>query len=210
VRRAGRWGRRALPILALAVSIAGCSDSKTDAALHTGNPLRYLITLDQLVAPNFTVFTAAAPVMASTLAGGDATAAAALSHDGLQSAARVEFQRIESFATANGPLDVVATVERFGSIAGASSAYSAGTRRLDSRSGATPTSTGPLGDQAHAISVVKTTPAGFPAVEITIEWRIGNLVNIIVARGRYGGTRLDDVLVLAARQTANEVGVPAR
>ena len=117
MRRAGRWGRRALPILALAVSIAGCSGSKTDAALHTGNPLRYLITLDQLVAPNFTVFTAAAPVMASTLASGDATAAAALSHDGLQSAARVEFQRIESFATANGPLDVVATVERFGGIA---------------------------------------------------------------------------------------------
>ena len=58
--------------------------------------------------------------------------------------------------------------------------------------------------------MVKTTPAGFPAVEITIEWRIGNLVNIIVARGRYGGTRLDDALVLAARQTANEVGVPAR
>ena len=209
MRRAGRWGGSALRVLALAVSIAGCSDSGPDAALHTGNPLRYLIGIDQLAAPNFTVFTAAAPVNASTLSSGDATAAAALSHDGLQSAARVEFQRIENFPTANGPLDIVATVERFSSVAGASTAYGAGTRRLDSRPGATPTSTGSLGDAAHAISIVKTTPGGFPAVEITIEWRVENLVNVIVARGRYGGTRLDDVLVLAARQTANETGLPA-
>jgi hypothetical protein len=38
-------------------------------------------------------------------------------------------------------------------------------------------------------------------------WRVANLVNLIVARGRYGGTRLDDALVLAGVQTQNE-GAP--
>ena len=74
--------------------------------------------------------------------------------------------------------------------------------------GAVPTSTGPLGDEAHAISVVRTTSGGLQAVEITVVWRVGNLVNIIVARGRYGGTRLDDALVLAGLQTQNELPAP--
>jgi hypothetical protein len=203
MRSAGRRGRRAVPMLALLGAMAGCAGS--GASLYTGNPLRYLISIDQLVAPNFTVSTAAALVDAAALAGGDTVAATALSHDGLQSAASVEYQRAEDFSTANGPLDVVATVERFAAVAGARSAYLAAVQQLDARSGATPTSTGPLGDDAHAISVVKAAPGGLSAVEITIEWRVGNLVNIIIARGRYGGTRLDDVLVLANRQTANEV-----
>jgi len=206
MRRTGEWARRALPLLALVVCLAGCTTSSS-SGLRTGNPLRYLITVDQLVAPNFTVSSTAALVDASALAGGDTITAAALSHDGLQSAARVEFQRAEDFTIANGPIDIVATVEQLAADAGASSAYSADVQQLDHRSGATPISTGPLGDEAHAISVVKTTPGGLSAVEITIEWRVGNLVNIIVARGRYGGTRLDDVLVLANRQTANEVDV---
>ena len=63
-------------------------------------------------------------------------------------------------ARSNGPIDVVATVERFASIGGASSAYGASVRRLDAIPGAVPTSTGPLGDEAHAISVVRTTSSG--------------------------------------------------
>jgi hypothetical protein len=206
MRRAGGLARRALPLLALVACLAGCTGPSS--GLYTGNPIRYLITVDQLVEPNFSVSSTAALVDASALASGDTATAAALSHDGLRSAARVEFQRAEDFSIANGPIDIVATVERFGSDAGASSAYTADVRRLDGASGATPISTGPLGDEAHAISVVKTTSGGLSAVEITIEWRVGNLINIIVARGRYGGTRLDDVLVLANRQTANEVNVP--
>jgi hypothetical protein len=206
MRRAGGGARGAVSILAIAACVAGCAGSSS--GLHRGNPVRYLITVDQLVEPNFTVSTSAGVVDASALAGGDAAAAAALSRDGLQSAARVEFQRAEDFSIANGPIDVVATVERFASDSGAANAYGADVRQLDGRSGATPTSTGPLGDSAHAISVVKTTAGGLSAVEITIEWRVGNLVNIVVARGRYGGTRLEDALVLANRQTANEVNVP--
>jgi len=205
MRPAGGWGVRAVTPVALAMmTLAGCGmDASTTL---TGDPLRYLITIDQLVVADFTVSSPAAHVDADTLAQGDPGAASALAKGGLQSAATVEYQRNVEFITSNGPLDVVATVERFASASGASSVYGGDVRRLDALPGAIPASTGPLGDQAHAISTVKTTSDGFMAVEITVEWRVGNLVNIIVARGRYGGTRLDDALVLAAKQTANEVG----
>lgn len=199
MRRRGGWG---LAVLAFVVALSGCGSA--GGPLATGNPTRYLITIDQLVAPDFTVSSAAAPVSADTLAGVDSALAAALRTDGLQAAARVEYQRAADFSTANGPLDVVATAMQFASVAGASSAYTSAVRTLDALPGATPTSTGPLGDEAHAISVVKTTPSGLSAVEITLEWRVDNIVNILITRGRYGGTRLDDALVLAGLQTANE------
>jgi hypothetical protein len=199
MRRLGGWG---LAVLAFVVALSGCGSAGT--ALSTGDPTGYLITIDQLVAPDFTVSSPATHVTASTLANGDPVAAAQLMLDGLQAAASVEYQRDVEFSTANGPLDVVATAERFASVAGATSAYKTGVQRLDAQPGATPASTGPLGDQAHSISIVKTTSAGLQAVEITLEWRVGNIVNIIITRGRYGGTRLDDALVLANLQTANE------
>jgi hypothetical protein len=204
MRRLGTCG---LAVLIGVVALAGCGSA--GAALATANPTGYLITIDQLVAPDFTVSSAAAPVTASTLAGGDATVAASLTKDRLGTAASVEYQRAADFSTANGPLDVVATAMQFASVAGATSAYSTAVERLDALPGATPTSTGSLGDEAHAISVVKTTTGGLSAVEITLEWRVGNVVNVIVTRGRYGGTRLDDALVLANMQTANEVGPKA-
>lgn len=202
---AGGWGVRALTMVALGtLTLAGCGAS--GSATLSGDPLHYLITIDQLVVADFTVSSPAVHVDGATLAKSDAAVAAALATAGLQTAATVEYQRNVQFITSNGPLDVVATVERFASTGGASSVYAADVRRLDALQGATAASTGPLGDQAHAISTVKTTPDGFMAVEITVEWRVANLVNVIVTRGRYGGTRLDDALVLAAKQTANEVG----
>jgi hypothetical protein len=51
---------------------------------------------------------------------------------------------------------------------------------------------------------VRTAAGGLQAVEITVVWRVGNLVNIIIARGRYGGLRLDDALLIANVQTQNE------
>jgi hypothetical protein len=199
------WGDRFLVTAVAAIALAACgSDSP---ALLTGDPVHDLITLDQLVTPDFTVTTAAGRVDATALAAGAAGLASALTRDGLQSAARVEFQRGADFGTSNGPIDVVATVERFAALSGASSAYSASMRYLDSIPGAVRTSTGPLGDAAHAISVVRTTSGGLQAVEITVVWRVANLINLIVARGRYGGTRLDDALVLAGVQTQNE-GTP--
>jgi hypothetical protein len=202
VRRTGGWGACGTGVIVAAMTLAACGGTAT--SLATGDPLHALITLDQLVVPNFTVSSPAAHVDASTLADGDATLAAALTADGLQSAASVEYQRGVDFSTSNGPIDVVATVMRFASIAGASSAYNANVKRLDAMSGAVPASTGPLGDEGHSISVVRTTSGGLQAVEIDVVWRLGNLVNIIIARGRYGGTRLDDALVLAGVQTQNE------
>jgi hypothetical protein len=200
----GGWGACALATAALTATLSACGN--TDSRLSTGDPLHYLITIDQLITPDFTVSTAAAHVDASTLAGGDSAVAAALAANGLESAARVEYQRADDFSTSNGPLDVVATVERFATVAGATGAYGAAVHALDAMPNATPTSTGPLGDAAHAISVVKPTAGGLPAVEITVEWRVGNLLDTIITRGRYGGTRLDDALALAGRQTANESG----
>jgi hypothetical protein len=184
------------------MTLAACGG--TAPSLATGDPLHDLITLDQLVVPDFTISSPAAHVDMATLAAGDAALASALTSDGLQSAASVEYQRGVDFSTSNGPIDVVATVMRFASVAGASTAYSANVKQLNATSGAVPTSTGPLGDEGHSISVVRTTSAGLQAVEITVVWRLGNLVNIIIARGRYGGTRLDDALVLAGVQTQNE------
>ncbi len=202
MRRTGGWGACCCVVVAVAMGLTACGSD--GSSLATGDPLHDLITLDQLVAPDFTVSSPAAHVDASTLAGGDAALASAISAAGLQSAASVEYQRGIDFSTSNGPLDVVSTVMQFASIAGATSAYGANVKQLDAMSGAVPTSTGPLGDEGHSISVVRTTSGGLQAVEIAVVWRLGNLVNIIIARGRYGGLRLDDVLVLAGVQTQNE------
>jgi hypothetical protein len=202
VRRTGGWGACSTVVILASMTLAACGGTAT--SLATGDPLHDLITLDQLVAPNFTVSSPAAHVDASTLAGSDVGLASALTAGGLQSAASVEYQRGVDFSTSNGPLDVVATVMRFATIAGATRAYNANVKHLDAMSGAVPASTGPLGDEGHSVSVVRTTPGGLQAVEIDVVWRVGNLVNIIIARGRYGGTRLDDALVLAGVQTQNE------
>lgn len=202
MRRTGGWGACCCVVVAVAMGLTACGSD--GSSLATGDPLHDLITLDQLVAPDFTVSSPAAHVDASTLAGGDAALASAISAAGLQSAASVEYQRGIDFSTSNGPLDVVSTVMQFASIAGATSAYGANVKQLDAMSGAVPTSTGPLGDEGHSISVVRTTSGGLQAVEIAVVWRLGNLVNVIIARGRYGGLRLDDVLILAGVQTQNE------
>ena len=207
MRPAGGWrtGGIAAAVTAIALGASGCATS----SLSTGDPLHYLITIDQLVAPDFTETSAPAHIGATTLAAGDSSLASGLSKDGLQSAARVEYQRAVEFGVSNGPIDVVATVERFADVGGASSAYAVSVRQVDAIAGAVPTSTGPLGDEAHAVSVVRTTSSGIEAVEITVVWRVGNLVNVVVARGRYGGTRLDDALLLAGLQTKNETGANA-
>jgi hypothetical protein len=199
---AGGLPGRILAPVAMLVALAACGSNSQ--SLSTGDPLRDLITLDQLVVPDFIVTSAATHVDALVLAGGDAALASTLAHDGVQSAARVEYQRNVDFGTSNGPIDVVATVERFSATGGAASAYSATVRQLDAIAGGVAASTGPLGDEAHSISVVRTTTGGLQAVEIALVWRVSNLVNVIVARGRYGGTRLDDALVLAGVQTQNE------
>ncbi len=204
MRPVSGWEGRVLAALVPAIALAACASASPP--LSTADPVHDLITIDQLVVPGFTVTSLSAHLVATTLGAGDAALTSALAGSGLQSAATVEFQRGVDFSTSNGPIDVVATVERFADTGGASSAYGASVRQLDAIQGAVPTSTGPLGGEAHAISLVRTTSSGIQAVEITVVWRVGNLVNIVVARGRYGGTRLEDALVLAGLQTQNESG----
>ena len=109
MRRIGGWGACCCVVVAVAMALTACGSD--GSSLATGDPLHDLITLDQLVAPDFTVSSPAAHVDASTLAGGDASLAAAITAAGLQSAASVEYQRGIDFSTSNGPLDVVATVD---------------------------------------------------------------------------------------------------
>lgn len=170
----------------------------------TADPAHYLLTLTQMASPDFTVDLPAAPLPATGLAGGDAQAARQLAGDGFDVAARVSFQRVVDFNTSNGPIEVINTVARFTGDTGAHAWFAADTKRRDGQSGEVPISTGSLGDEAHADSLVATAPDGLQAVQITVQWRTANVVVLLQVRGRYGGTRLDDALILAHRQTSTQ------
>ena len=191
-------------VCAVVVSACGSSAS-AGPSLSTGDPAHYLVKLSDLPSPDFTVDPPAHAADAAELAHENATRAVHLTQDGLQAGAAVRYFRAVDLATANGPIDVVNTVERFATVAGAATAYAADVQDLDAAVGAAPISTGGLGDEAHAVSLVRTASSGVQAVQITLEWRVANVVNVLVLRGRYGGTRLDDGLVLAHRTTTREL-----
>ena len=187
----------------------GCGST---SPVYASDPTAYLLTIDEMATPDFTVLEAAHHVAADTLAKGDATLLAALKNDGLSDAAQVRYYRVTDVTLANGPVDVVATVERFPSATDASSVYLADINARDRNPAAQSSSTGPLGDEAHADSLLAIIPntGGVQAVQITVEWRVGNLVNTIVVRGRDGGARPDDALLLAHAQSNNELnGLPS-
>ena len=199
--------RVAACLFACAVLLSACGDSTASAGqpLRTADPAHYLVKLSDLPSPDFTVNTPAHAADAAELAGNNATRAVRLTQDGVQAGAMVRYFRAVDLATANGPIDVVNTIERFATAAGAGAAYHADVQDLDAPTGAAPISTGGLGDEAHAVSLVRAATSGVQAVQITLEWRVANVVNILVLRGRYGGTRLDDALVLAHRITTREL-----
>jgi hypothetical protein len=193
-------------LFACVVVLSGCgSSAAAGPSLSTGDPAHYLVKLSDLPSPDFTVDQAAHAADAAELAHENATRAVRLTQDGLQAGAAVRYFRAVDLATANGPIDVVNTVERFATAAGAGTAYATDVQDLDAAVGAAPISTGGLGDEAHAVSLVRTASSGVQAVQITLEWRVANVVNILVLRGRYGGARLDDALVLAHRTTTREL-----
>lgn len=171
----------------------------------TADAKHYLLTLDQMASPGFVVDVPPATVPASALGGGDAAVAQRLTSDGLADAGQVTFSRTVDFGTANGPVEVIDTVERFTSDAGAHSSYRADVSRLDGEKGEVAMSTGALGDEAHADSLLATAPDGLQAVQITLQWRVANVVVVLEVRGRYGGTRLDDALFLAHAQTSKQL-----
>ena len=192
----------AAPLLALAVTLTACAST---GPAFTGDPRQYLLTIDQMASADFTVDSAPAPQTAAALAAGDSAAAQRLTDDGLSAAASVTFARAVEFATSNGPVEVIDTVERFTSSAGAHASYAADIAARDAAHGEVATSTGALGDEAHADSLVMTAPDGLQAVQVVLEWRAANAVVVLTVRGRYGGTRLDDALVLAHRQASAQL-----
>lgn len=191
----------------MATVTAGCGEAAAPVVLR-GAPNAYLLSVDQLVAPDFTVDTAPHQLGVADIAGTDAAIANQLSSAGyLAGAAEDFFRATASLADSNGPVQVRDTVEEFSSTSDAATVFGADAARLDAVAGAAPISTGALGDQAHATTMSATTASGTRAVEITVEWRVLNVVDIVVVRGREGGTRLDDALVLAHRQTVTELGL---
>jgi hypothetical protein len=155
---------------ALAVAASACGSAP---GLLTGEAQGYLITLDQLPSPDFTVYQAPAAVGAGWL---DAQGSAALGRDGFQQASEVEFYRQVALDTSNGPITVTAVVARFAAATGAASAMQVLDAALDQRPGATAVSTGPLGDGAHAITQMATLN-GVSITQVVVVWRVDNLVD---------------------------------
>jgi len=189
---------------ALCAALLAACGGPASPTPHPVPATRYLLSLDQLITPDFTVNEPPHTQDATALAGGDATVARTLRDAGLQSAATVRYVREIDVSTANGPIDVIDSSAVFAGAAGAHRIFGDDVRRLDAQSGATSISTGPLGDEAHAAGVVRQAASGVALVQITVEWRVGNLLNILVVRGRNGGTRLDDALILAHQLTSRE------
>ena len=193
-----------LTTVGVAASLLAACGSAPPA--FTASPQTYLVAIDQLGSAGFTVESGTEASSPSDLARGDAATARRLVNSGLRAAATVSYARVVDFPMSNGPVEVSDTVERFGSSDGASVSFAADLEARDAGHGEVAISTGPLGDEAHADSLVMTAPDGVPAVQITLEWRVANVVVVLVVRGRYGGTRLEDALLLAHRQTSMQLG----
>ena len=196
-----RRATSALALLLAAVLTGGCGSSP--APLLRADPQTYLVGLDQLPSPGFTVVRGPAQVSPDDVLPGQG---AVIAKAGFQAAASVTFFRQDaSLLTTNGPIEIISTVLRMATADDAATAFPAARRYVDGLAGATPVSTGELGDEAHAVSRV-VDDNGYRAVEIDIVWRYLNALNVLVIRGRYGGARIDDAVAIAHQQASNEVG----
>lgn len=195
-----------LPLLA-ACGGGGGSPSPTPVVFR-GPATSYLLGLDQLHVSEFTVAEKAQTLGEQALSDGDAQLDTALRAAGLQDAATVRyFRQVADLSTANGFVDVRSTVMRFGSGGAAHRAYLAEVRHTDAVPNIVPESTDALGDEAHADQLTATAPDGTQVVEATVIMRNANLVQIVVVRGRVGGTGVGDAIVLAHTWLA---GMPGR
>jgi len=201
--RAVAGGMSCALLLAACGSSAASSPSPT--TMLTKPASAYLLGLDQLKAAGFVAVEAAHSVDAGQLGVGDSTLAAALTSAGLQDAATARwFRSVPQLSTSNGPIDVRSTVLRCSSTAAAHNAYAALTRHTDAVPSMVAESTGPLGDEAHADEIGSVASDGTRLIEFTVTWRTANLVSVLVARGREGGSGLIDALILAHAQAAGE------
>jgi hypothetical protein len=193
--------------------VVGCGQQAAPATLR-GQPATYLLGVDQMVSPDFALDVPPHALTTADILATSGAAAAQLSAAGFVAAAGEDlFRSTGSLALTNGPVQVRDSVEVYASSSGAATVYGGDVTRLDAVRGAAAISTGALGDAAHATTMTATALDGTVVVEISVEWRVDNLVDILVVRGRNGATRLDDALLLAHRQTVTELGLstpPAR
>lgn len=193
--------------ICVAALLAGCGDSPAAFPVLHAAPAAYLLTVDRLGAPGFSVDTAPHGEVVTDIARGDPVEAARLTAAGFTSASAEDFLRAGSaIAVVNGPVQIVDAVEEFATAGGAASVYGSDVAALDAVAGARPLPTGALGDSAHATTRLASTADGVQLIQITVEWRVADLLNILMVRGRDGGTRAGDALVLAHRQTSAELG----
>ncbi len=191
---------------AAACALAGCGGgaaAPTPVLLH-GAPASYVLPLDRLPAAGFIAAPAPQGVDVAALSG-QATVQSALRAAGLSGVASAHYVlQVPELATANGPLDVVATVAAFGAGSGAHEGMRRLAAELDARPGAGAVSAGDLGEESHAVTENALAADGTRVVQVTVLWRVANLVNEMAVRGRLGGTGLGDALVLARRQSEAE------
>jgi hypothetical protein len=193
--------------VALAVLMSACSGATT-SGIYSGSPLNYLLTVDQMESPDFLIQAQARTLNAAQLNSVTGQNAKAMTRNGFLSGASTEYFRdVGALSISNGPVDIVATAETFTTPGQASSQFHADIAARESSSKEQPLSTGPLGDEAHADTELAVAPDldQTSVIQITLEWRLGNILNILVVRGRYGGARLTDALQLAGKQTDNEL-----
>lgn len=182
----------------------GASPSPTPR-LFTGGTAGYLLTLDEIRIAGFTVNEPAHTLSLEQVAAGDTQLAVALRAAGMQQASTVRYFRdVPDLATANGFIDVRNTVLRFASAGQAHRGYLAEARHTDAVPHIVPESTDALGDEAHADQFTTTDPSGVQVVEDTVIVRNANLVDILVVRGRLGGTGLSDALLLTHHLLAGQ------
>jgi hypothetical protein len=196
--------RRAVVVGALG-GIAACGEAQGPARF-SAMPAAYLLAIDQLREAGFQAVDPPGPISAAAFSG-DGSRGSEATREGLDAAARVRFFRpVSDVSTTNGPIDVTAFVARFRDATGASHVLGADVAARETRPGEHAVSTGPLGDEAHADEVTVADQRETTLVQYTVEWRQGNLLNVMVVRGRYGGARITDAVALAGGQVDRELG----
>ncbi|HEX6492669.1 MAG TPA: hypothetical protein VF112_04100 [Candidatus Dormibacteraeota bacterium] len=166
--------------------------------------MSYVLRLDQMPTSGYTAAVTPRAVNPSTIysAAADVTA---LRTAGMGGAATARYlQPAPVLATANGPLDVVASVIVFSGVSGAHQGMQRLTAQVDARPGIGQVSAGDLGAESHATTQTATASDGTVVVEITVLWRVANLLNEVVVRGRQGATGVGDAVIIANRQAGAE------
>jgi hypothetical protein len=191
---------RAAGVVAAALLLVACGSSGASPVLFTRPATAYLLTLDELRTPGFTV---SEPPHAWTSAN-DAGLSRLLGRDALHNGATVTYFRdVPEIATSNGPIMVISFVFVCSSTQQAAAVYSVWEHEADALPAVIPESAGALGDVAHA-DEEHITNAPVQLIQLVITWRTGNLVSELTVRGRDGGVSLADALILAHAQAAGQ------